>query len=90
MFSKDLVVNNKTGLHARPASDLCKLAKTFNSKIEILVEKNGQTKSLDAKSVIKVMAGGISQGTPITLKIEGDDEEACGKALVEYIENLTE
>lgn len=90
MFTKELTVNNKTGLHARPASDLVQLAKKYSSKIEILVNRDGNDVIIDAKSIINVMAGGLSQGTVITLRISGEDEDKAGADIVDYIENLTE
>lgn len=90
MFTKELTVTNKTGLHARPAGNLVQLAKKYSSKIEIIVVRDGNEVIIDAKSIINVMAGGLSQGTNITLRVTGDDEDKAGADIVNYIENLTE
>lgn len=84
MFEAKLKVNNKTGLHARPASDLVQCCKQFESDIIILTEDD----EINAKSIVSVLGGGIQMGTEITLQVEGPDEEAAGKAVVDLINNL--
>lgn len=90
MFSENLTIQNKTGLHARPASDLVKLTKNYKSKVEIVVNRDGNETIIDAKSIIMVMAGGLAQGTDIELRCTGEDEAEAGKAIADYIKNLTE
>lgn len=55
MFQKDIVIPNETGLHARPASGLVRLCKSYKSKITICTDE----KAIDAKSIIMVLAGGL-------------------------------
>lgn len=86
MFEAKLTVNNETGLHARPASDLAALSGKFNSEIRILTKDA----VINPKSIISILAGGVYQGTEITLQIEGNDEEEAGAALTELINNLTD
>ena len=86
MFTKEIEVPNETGLHARPASGLVRLCKTFESKISIVYGE----KTIDAKSIIQVLASGIQQHAVVTLNVEGADEEVAGPAVADYIETLTE
>ncbi len=58
------------GMHARPASELVKLAGKFNS--EIRIGQNG--KFANAKSILGLMSLGIAGGTPITIECDGQDE----------------
>ena len=51
MVSKKVVVTNKTGLHARPASNLVAFCKNYNSKIFL---SNGE-KKVSAASIIHVL-----------------------------------
>lgn len=67
----DLVVQNKTGLHARPAKVLVKLAKQYKSDIRI---QNGPKKA-NAKSMVSLLTLGAGKGTTITLEVDGEDEE---------------
>jgi len=83
MIRKEITVTNKTGLHARPASMFVQKASKFKSSI--MIEK--ENKTINAKSIISVLSGGIAQGTKITLVIDGEDEQEAEKALVELIES---
>ena len=86
MFQKNIIIPNETGLHARPASGLVRLCKRYASKIQIITD----TKTIDAKSIISVLSGGLKQYTPIELRVEGEDEEEAGTAIASYIESLTD
>jgi phosphocarrier protein len=81
MVKKEVTVLNATGLHARPASMFVQTAGKFKSKIFVIKEGN----SINAKSIMGIMAGGISQGTVIEIQAEGDDETDAVDALVQLI-----
>ena len=86
MIEKKLMVNNATGLHARPASELAALSATFESDITILTPEA----EINPKSIISILSGGVYQGTEITLQVSGPDEETAAAALEELINNLTD
>lgn len=86
MFEKKVVVNNKTGLHARPASELMKLCSKSKSNI-MLLAGNAQ---INPKSIISILGGGVHQGTEVTLQISGEDEAEFGPKIIEFISNLTD
>lgn len=86
MFETELVVKNKTGLHARPAAQLTSLCKKFQSEIRIY---NGETE-IDPKSVLSIMAGGVYAGTTVKLRVTGEDEKEAGKAISDLINHLTD
>ncbi|MCL2217508.1 MAG: HPr family phosphocarrier protein [Defluviitaleaceae bacterium] len=86
MVKNSLTVKNKTGLHARPASQLAQLAQKFESTVRI----TDGTTEIDSKSVISIMSGGFKQGTAIELIVEGSDEEQAAAQLSEFINALTE
>ncbi|MGV8907317.1 MAG: HPr family phosphocarrier protein [Acetobacterium sp.] len=81
MVVKEVTVLNATGLHARPASMFVQTAGKFKSKIFVIKEGN----EINAKSIMGIMAGGISQGTTIQIKADGDDETEAVDALVMLI-----
>lgn len=89
MFYAKVIIPNETGLHARPASGLVRLCKSYKSTIQIIHGEH-EEKIIDAKSIINLLAGGLKQYTPIYLRIEGEDENEAGPAVVSYIENLTD
>lgn len=80
MESKKVTVNNKIGLHARPAALFVQTASKFLSNISI--EKAG--KKVNAKSIMGIMALGVCQGDEITIYATGEDE----KKAVDDLENL--
>lgn len=63
-------IQDKLGIHARPAGLIVKEAQKYDATITI--EANG--KSADAGKIIAVMALGAKQGTEVTVKAEGVDE----------------
>ena len=82
MIEKKVIVINKSGLHARPASTLVKEASRFKAKISIKkAEKN-----YDVKSILGILSAGISCGTEISLICDGEDEAEALKRLTELIE----
>lgn len=78
MVTKQVEFINKTGLHARPASDFVMLAKKYESKITICKEGG---EPVNAKSVVRLLAEGIGQGTKAELAAEGLDEAEAIEAL---------
>ena len=81
MFMKGTMVNNKVGLHARPATFFIQKANEFKSSI--WVEKDDRR--VNAKSLLGVLSLGIVKGTAINLIADGPDEEAAINALVDLI-----
>ncbi|NLL30591.1 MAG: HPr family phosphocarrier protein [Clostridiales bacterium] len=84
MVSKDVVVNNGTGLHARPATLLVKKASSFKSDVSI--EFNG--KKANVKSLIGVLSLGVTKGAKITVVANGDDEAKAVEEIATLIANL--
>ena len=75
-------VKDELGLHARPAGLLVKEVKNFQSKVTL--EKDG--KSVDASRLMAVMGMGVKKDQTVTVKVEGDDEDAACKALKAFFE----
>ncbi len=82
MVEHTMYVRNKTGLHLRPATELSALCSKMQSDITI---EFGE-KILNPKSVLLLMGAAIKQGSKITIKVEGENEEADLKAIVDAIE----
>lgn len=73
----ELVINNPSGLHARPAKVFSNLAKQFSCDIHI----TNADKKANAKSVISVLTLGVHAGTSVKIEANGDDEEEAITAL---------
>lgn len=75
MKACDLVIQNVTGLHARPAREFVNVAKQFKAQIQV---QHGEKKA-NAKSLIAILALGVRNGGMIRIEAEGVDE---GEAMV--------
>ena len=82
MISKEVVINNQVGLHARPATFFIQKANEFKSSI--WVEK--EDRRVNAKSLLGVLSLGIVKGTPVTIIADGADEDAAIETLSELID----
>jgi phosphocarrier protein len=83
MVKKKIAIINKLGLHARAAVKFMNLANRFNSSVRI--EKDGN--EIDGKSILGILTLAAVQGSVITLKISGPDEDKALRALEKLIEN---
>ena len=82
MMEKKAIVNSETGIHARPALSVVKVASKFKS--EVLIVKDGN--EYNAKSIVAIMCMAAVNKDEITIKTTGVDEEAAVIAMVELIE----
>lgn len=83
MLSQAIKIMNPTGLHLRPAGNLCKEAMKYKSKVTFEYRGN----IANAKSVLSVLGACIKSGDEITLICEGEDEKEALDALIAYIES---
>ena len=86
MVQREVTVTSPTGLHARPAALLAARATKSKSKVTILF--NGKT--INAKSMLNLMAGGIGSGARIVMEVDGEDEQGTLEALCQLIEIMKE
>ena len=83
MVSQKVVITNPTGLHLRPAGNLCKVAMNYKSHITFSYGEN----TANAKSVLSVLGACIKCGDELEFKCEGTDEQEAMDALIEAIQN---
>lgn len=74
-------ITDPEGIHARPAGELVKAAKEFESKITL--EKDG--KSGDCKKIFTIMALAVKNGNEVTITCEGPDEDAAVAKMQEFM-----
>ncbi|MEP4076664.1 HPr family phosphocarrier protein [Haloferula sp.] len=86
MAQRELTIQNKLGIHARPAAQFVKTASKFSS--EIRVEKDGE--EVDGKSIMGLMMLAAGNGSVILVAAEGDDEVDALAALTDLIERKFE
>jgi phosphocarrier protein HPr len=82
MFERSVTVVNKLGIHARPAGSIVRAAAAFKSKVELVKDGN----AADAKSIMSVMMLAAAKGTVVTVRADGEDEEAAVQAVIDLFE----
>jgi phosphocarrier protein HPr len=70
MMKKELLIENKLGLHARAAAQIVKTASAFTSKITLM--KDGL--EVDGKSIMGIMMLAAAKGSNVVLQVHGEDE----------------
>ncbi|MDF1494535.1 HPr family phosphocarrier protein [Caproiciproducens sp. CPB-2] len=83
MYYKKITIQNKTGLHARPASQFINCASKFKS--EIVIKKLSDKKEANAKSIVMLLSLSLAQGEKVEIHAEGEDETEAVEALVALI-----
>ena len=82
MYTKQVVLNNQVGLHARPATFFIQKANEFKSSIWVEVDD----RRVNAKSLLGVLSLGIVKGTEINIISDGPDEKEAVEGLVDLVE----
>ena len=83
MLEQEIRIINKLGLHARASAKLVSTAARFSSRVEVTFGSH----TADAKSIMSVMMLAASVGSLVTLKTDGDDEQAAMGAMSALINN---
>ncbi len=83
MIKEKVILQNETGLHARPAGELAKIANTFKCNINIKANE----KVASAKSILGIMALGIKAKTEVEIECDGEDEEKAMTEILKEFEN---
>ncbi len=84
MYTRETTIINKTGLHARPASEFVKTAEKYSANISI--QKKGNPKTGNAKSILSVITLGFAEGTGVILTGDGSDEIEAVDALIALVD----
>ncbi|MFC5387539.1 phosphoenolpyruvate--protein phosphotransferase [Aquamicrobium segne] len=82
-MERSTIVRVHDGLHARPATRFVKLAKSFESEVEII--RDG--KAVSAKSSVKLMLLGVKEGQEVSVRANGADAAEAVEALIGFLEN---
>jgi phosphotransferase system enzyme I (PtsI) len=85
VLERRVVVRLNEGLHARPATQFVKLARSFSANLQI----SCAGKSADAKSAVKLMLLGVKEADEIVLSADGPDETQALLALAEFVSDGT-
>ena len=77
MKAKELLIENKLGIHARAAAQIVKIASAYSSKITLI--KNGL--EVDGKSIMGIMMLAAAKGSTIMVQARGNDEDEAVKVI---------
>jgi len=83
VIQKEFVLQNRLGLHIRPAAQFTKIASKYKSDVFLIRDRM----RVNAKSIMGVMMLAAGMGTKLTLECIGEDEEALAAELMTLIEN---
>jgi phosphocarrier protein len=86
MTEQTITIQNRAGVHARPAALLVQTTKDFKSNI--FFEKGKDR--INAKSIMGIITLGAAYGTEIRIIAEGEDETEAVDALVRLFESKFE
>ena len=83
MVRQRVTIKNPTGLHLRPAGNLCKEAMKFRSSTRFSFRDS----IANAKSVLSVLGACVKCGDEVEFICEGEDEEEALECLVKAVES---
>ena len=81
VVSKEMLIVNRLGLHARAAAQLVKMANSFTS--EITIEREDE--HVNAKSIMGILMLAAACGSRIQVTVDGEDAEAAMMAIEELV-----
>ncbi len=82
--SREVMVQNELGMHARPAAEFARKANSFRS--ELWLVRDGVRFS--ATSVIEILRANLERGAKLTLEAHGTDAEEAVAALEKVLSEL--
>ncbi len=83
MLQSKIKIINRLGLHARAAAKFVTLASQYQS--EVFLEH--YEKKVNGKSIMGVMMLAASNGTELTLVVNGPDEQQASDAILQLVSN---
>lgn len=83
MIERETEIVNRLGLHARAAAKLVHMAGGFQSRVTVV--KDGE--EVDAKSILGILLLAAGQGSQITIRCDGQDEDEALRAVTALIAN---
>lgn len=81
-LSKDVLIINELGLHARSAAKIAEIAQSARSNVWIVKEQE----EVDARSIIDMLTLACAKGTNITVKVDSDSDISILNHIVALVE----
>ena len=86
MIEKILTVKNRAGIHARPAAIIAQTANKFEAEITLARDET----TVNAKSIMGVIAMGAGYNTQLTMQVVGPDESEAASVIEELFNSKFE
>jgi len=83
MLQRDVIIENKLGMHLRAAAVFIETANKFSSNVHL--RKDNRT--INAKSIMGLMTLAATYGSQVTIVVDGVDEAEAIEALAELVKN---
>ncbi|HEY2737241.1 MAG TPA: HPr family phosphocarrier protein [Thermoanaerobaculia bacterium] len=83
MKEREVEIVNRLGLHARAAAKLVHTSGAYQSRVTVI--KEGE--EVDAKSILGILLLAAGQGSQLTIRCQGPDEEEALGAVATLIAN---
>ena len=82
MLERELTVSNRLGLHARATAKLVQVLSGFRCNATL----SAKGREVNAKSIMGVMLLAAGQGTPVTVRVDGEGEAEALEAVAALFE----
>ena len=82
MLEREGSVSNRLGLHARATAKLVQVLSGFRCNATL----SAKGREVNAKSIMGVMLLAAGQGTPVTVRVDGEGEAEAMEAVVALFE----
>jgi phosphocarrier protein len=86
MIEQMVTIQNRAGIHARPAALLVQTTKDF--RCSVYIEKGNDR--INGKSIMGIITLGAAYGTELKLITDGEDEDAAMATLVKVFDSKFE
>jgi len=83
LVKEKVTIQNKYGIHTRPATVLVEKASNFDAKISLIYKGD----RANAKSILGILVLAVEPGAEVEIEAEGPDEEQAVAELVDLINN---
>ena len=80
-ITKEIIIQNSQGLHARPAAMFVQIASKYNSTINIVKDNE----RVNGKSIMGILTLGAQKDSKLTLEADGEDAEELLSELEELL-----
>ncbi len=87
MKQKDVMITDPGGLHLRVAAGVVEITRAHSSHVQLSLNRCADCPKADGCSILDLITLGASQGTTVTIRADGPDENEVIAAIGGYFED---